>query len=213
MEEREISASPASLPMSSPVSLPPSRVQTVLSFFEQQAKTVLTFVGYSGAGYEHPDRVRKCVVRVLAHYNPLTTIVNVGVTSDGIGRAYRWAKKRGFVTAGIVSTAVLKLGAPISRDCDHPFAVKDSSFGGYVHGRLSPVSRAMVVVSDEMIAIGGGEVARDELIEMKKRSKPIRFIRAEMNHARAMANCHAKGLPAPTSADLKGNAYTRFGRA
>jgi hypothetical protein len=193
-------------------SLPPTPVSTVISFFKQQSKTVLTLVGYSGSGYEHPDRVRKCIVRILAHYNPLTTIVNIGVTPDGIGCAYRWAKKRGFTTAGIVSTAVLKLGAPISQDCDHPFAVSDSSFGGYVHSRLSPVSRAMVSVSDEMIGVGGGEVARDELTEMERRGKPVRFIPAEMNHARAMAKAKAKGLPPPAPLELRGSAHTRFAK-
>ena len=48
--------------------------------------------------------------------------------------------------------------------------------------RLSPTSTAMVESSDLMVAIGGGEVARDELTAAKKMGKQIRFIPADMNH-------------------------------
>jgi hypothetical protein len=69
----------------------------------------------------------------------------------------------------------------------------------------------MVEVSDLMIAFGGGEIARDELEEMRRRGKPVRFVPADMNHAVAIAKAAAKGHPAPDAAFLRGAAHARFG--
>jgi hypothetical protein len=183
----------------------------IVSFFRKQGKTVVTLVGFSGAGYEHPDRIRKKVTRILDRHDPATTIVNIGVTADGIGRAYRWAKARGFFTTGIVSSEASKYGATVAPGCDKAFFVEDETWGGVVNGKLTPTSEAMVSVSNLMIAVGGGEIARDELVEMEKRNKPIRFLAADMNHAKAVAKAAGKGLPDPTPSELRGAAHARFG--
>ena len=72
----------------------------VLAFFAAQKKTVLTFLGYSGAGYELPDEMLVEAGKVLDRFNPATTTVNIGATTDGIGAVYALAKARGFVTTG-----------------------------------------------------------------------------------------------------------------
>lgn len=188
----------------------PTPVAGVIAAFAGFGKSVVTLVGYSGSGYQRPDQLFHHVTGILDGLDPATALVNIGVTEDGIGHAYAWAKERGFATTGIVATAVLAFAPVLAADCDHVFVVEDSACGGYVDGRISPVSEAMVSVSHQMIAIGGGDVVRDELLEMQKRGKPVRFIAADMNHLRALAKAWGKGLPAPKPADLQGSAHARF---
>ena len=66
----------------------------------------------------------------------------------------------------------------------------------------------MVEACDEMIAIGGGAIARDELEEARKRGKPVSFFAADMNHALAMEKASKAGKPPP--ADFRGEAHALF---
>ena len=52
----------------------------VRAFFKGQGKTVLTFLGYSGAGYEDEAALVTHVTAILEKYEPRTTIVNIGAT-------------------------------------------------------------------------------------------------------------------------------------
>jgi len=171
------------------------------AFFRGQGKTVLTLLGYSGAGYEDETALVTHVTALLEKYDPRTTIVNIGATIDGIGRVYELAKQRGFVTSGIVSTQARDSNATLSPCVDHVFYVKDPSWGGFIEGseRLSPTSDAMVAVSDHLVAIGGGEVSRDELIAARRAGKNTRFIPADMNHRIAREKAAKKGQPTPTN--------------
>ena len=74
--------------------------------------------------------------------------------------------------------------------------------------QLSPTSKAMVENSDVIVGIGGGEVARDELIAGKRLGKKVRFIPAEMNHQKARESARKKKLPDPT--DFRGAANAVF---
>ena len=91
------------------------------------------------------------------------------------------------------------------------FFVKDASWGGFVKGTesLSPTSAAMVEVSDRLVAIGGGEVTRDELVAAKRAGKDVHFIAADMNHAIARERALKRGQPVPT--DFRGAAYAALG--
>lgn len=69
---------------------PPSQIEeaspaTVSTAVKSGGRTVLTFVGYSVAGYE--DRVAMLAVaeRVPDEFDPAKTIVSIGATADGIG--------------------------------------------------------------------------------------------------------------------------------
>lgn len=192
-------------------------VAQVVAYFAAQkkrGKSVLTFVGFSGAGYERPDLLRRKVGRILDQHDPKSTIVNIGVTPDGIGAAYGWAKKRGFDTTGIVSTQARKYDTPVSPHCDRAFFVEDEKWGGLKEdGTLSPTSEAMVSVSDEMVAFGGGAIGCDEVAEMRKRGKPVRYRPADMNHAKAIEKAVASGRPAPTASDLRGPIGALFGKS
>lgn len=173
----------------------------IKTFFENQKKTVVTFVGYSGAEYEDKPAILEKAERVLDEFDPSKTLVNIGATPEGIGAIYELAKDKGFITTGIVSTQAKKYDSKLSTCVDYIFYVEDATWGGFIEGgdRLSPTSTAMVENSDILIGIGGGEVARDELIAAERLGKEVRFIPADMNHQKAREKAKKKGLPAPTN--------------
>jgi hypothetical protein len=185
-------------------------VEKISAFFKSQQKTVLTFIGYSGAGYEDEALMRKEAERILGEYDPAKTIVNIGATPDGIGAVYEIAKRKGFVTTGVVSSQARQYNVKLSPYVDHAFYVEDPTWGGFVAGtkELSPTSKAMVENSDVIIGIGGGEVARDELVSAKRLGKKVRFLPADMNHQKARESARKKKLPEPT--DFRGAANTAF---
>jgi hypothetical protein len=183
-------------------------IEDIRAFFKKEQKTVLTFVGYSGAGYEHEAEMGKQAERILGEYNPAKTIVNIGATPDGIGTIYEIAKRKGFLTTGIVSSQARQY--KVSPYVDHVFYVQDKTWGGFMGGteELSPTSKAMVENSDIIIGIGGGEVARDELVAAKRLGKKVRFIPADMNHQKAREGARKKKLPEPTN--FRGAAHAAF---
>lgn len=179
----------------------------IRQFFAAQGKTVITFLGYSGAGYEDPDAMLQAARSVLERYDPATSLVNIGVTPDGIGQVYPLAKSMGFTTTGIVSTQAQEYEAGVSDSIDFGFYVEDESWGGFIDGseELSPTSLAMIENSDIVVAIGGGEVARDEYTTARRLGKQVHYFPAEMNHAVAINKARKKGLPEPT--DFRGAAH------
>lgn len=184
----------------------------IKGFFKSAQKTVLTLVGYSGAGYEDEALLLRHAETILNEFDPKKTIVNIGATPEGIGAIYEMAKRKGFVTAGIVSSQARQHNVKLSPYVDRVFYVEDATWGGFVAGtkELSPTSKAMVENSDIVIGIGGGEVARDELIVAKKLGKKVRFIPADMNHRKARDSARKKKLPEPS--DFRGAANAEFGK-
>jgi hypothetical protein len=180
------------------------------AFFQGTGKTVLTFVGYSGVDYEDPGAMLARAEHILTEFDPTKTVVNIGATSEGIGRVYEIARRRGFVTTGIVSTQAKQAEVPLSPYVDFVFYVEDATWGGNLAGsdRLSPTSEAMVENSNIVIGFGGGEIARDELIAAKRSGKQVRFFPAEMNHQKAEEAARKKGLPPPR--DFRGAAASMF---
>lgn len=175
-------------------------VEQIVEYFASEEKRVVTFVGYSGAGYEDEKAMLAEAGKILDGLDPADTIVNIGATPDGIGAVYELAAQRGFATTGIVSTQAREYDAGISSCVDRVFYVEDEAWGGLIDGgeRLSPTSEAMVAVSDLMVGIGGGEIARDELLSARAEGREIRFIAADMNHAVAVEKAAKRGLPEPT---------------
>lgn len=180
-------------------------------FFAAQGRRVLTFLGYSDSGYEDPSAMLAHAAHALDAVDARRTLVNIGATAGGIGAVYELAKARGFITTGIVSTLARDGHVPLSRFVDEVFFVVDASWGGLLpeSTRLSPTSQAIVDHSDELLAIGGGPTARDELDAALRAGKPARFIAAEMNHEAALAAAARKGQPLPR--DFRGAAGLRFG--
>lgn len=184
---------------------PPRQVEAatpaqVRSHFASSGRTVITFLGYSGAGYRDRAAMLRQADQVLARLDPKRTVINIGATRDGIGAVYELAKRRGFATTGIVSMEAKRAGAELSPCVDRVFFVDDTTWGGYLPGTqtLAPTSDAMVGVSDRLIAIGGGDVARDELLAAKALGKSVTFIPADMNHVIAIEKASRRGEPLPT---------------
>jgi hypothetical protein len=181
-------------------------VEEVRSYFEDKRMKVVTFLGYSGAGYEDEAAMLQHASRILDENDPKTTIVNIGATETGVGAVYELAKRRGFLTTGIVSSQAKEGEFELSPYVDVVFYVKDATWGGFAPGTetLSPTSRAMVENTDVLVAIGGGEVARDEITAAKRLGKTVKFIPADMNHEIAREKARKKGRPEPT--DFRGAA-------
>ncbi len=186
--------------------------EEVKRFFKQRGKVVVTFAGYSGTGYEDHKGMLAEARNVLSVHCPRTAIVNIGATAEGIGAVYDIANEMGFETTGIVSIQAKKYDAEIYSKIDRVFYIADDSWGGFKENtqELTPTSQAMVDCSDVIVSIGGGEVARDELIAAKRAGKTIKYIPADMNHQKAIDKARKKGQPIPS--DFKGAAFEVFGR-
>jgi hypothetical protein len=138
---------------------------------------------------------------VLSQYSPKTDLINIGATAGGIGAVYPLAKAMGFTTTGIVSSVAAEHSEYISNAVDHVCFVADTQWGGKLlhSNELSPTSKAMVSCSDILIAIGGGEVTRTELIAGREQGKLIHFYPAEINHKYLIERARKMNLPAPRS--------------
>ena len=179
-------------------------VEAIREYFQKRAMTVVTFMGYSGADYEDKAGMLARAAAVLDGLDPRKTIVNIGATIDGIGAVYALARQKGFETVGIVSSQARVSNATLAPCAGTVFFVEDASWGGLLSGTttLSPTSTAIVGVSDRVVAIGGGDVARDEFNAARRLGKKTEFFPADMNHEIARARAARTKQPPPT--DFRG---------
>ncbi len=180
------------------------------AFVRERQRSVLTFVGNSGSGYEDPAAMLAQADAQLASLDPAATMINIGATVAGIGAVYELARQRGFITLGIVSSLARDEGAALSPCVDWVFFVADTTWGGRLPGstQLSPTSAAIVANSQVIVGIGGGEIARDEMLAARAAGKEVHFFAADMNHRIAIDKARAKGWAAP--ADFRGAADEAF---
>ncbi len=171
---------------------------------------MLTFFGYS-VDYEDRESMLALARRGLSRIPPDSVLINIGATASGIGAVYPLAKAMGFTTTGIVSSVAAEHMENISEAVDHVCFVADTQWGGRLPGtdRLSPTSHAMVACSDVLVAIGGGEVTRDELVAGKAAGKPVYFYPAEVSHNYLTQRASQKNEPPPES--FWGAAHEFFG--
>jgi hypothetical protein len=147
----------------------------------------------------------------LSRIPPDTVLINIGATASGIGAVYPLAKAMGFTTTGIVSSVAAEHMENISDAVDYVCFVADTQWGGKVKDtdRLSPTSQAMVACSDVLVAIGGGEVTRDELLAGKALGRPVYFYPAEVSHHHLIQRAYKRNEPTPGS--FWGAAHEVFG--
>lgn len=181
------------------------------AFKRETGRRVLTLAGYTGAGYEDPAAMLAAAARILDAASPQDVVINIGATAAGIGAVYALARQRGFITMGIVSSQAREAGVALSPCVDHVFYVPDATWGGVdaASGQLSPTSQAIVAHSDAFVAIGGGDIARDELLAARQAGKPVTFVPADMNHQVAIDRARQRGEPEPT--DFKGAVHRAWG--
>ena len=174
--------------------------EEAIRFFKSRNKAVLTFYGYS-VEYQYKQAMLNIVREFLSEYSTQNTLVNIGVTVGGLGAAYPLIKSMGFETAGIVSSNAIEHPGAISDAVDHICFIKDNQWGGKLPNstELSPTSKAMVACSDILVAIGGNDVSRDELLEGQAQGKPVYYYPAEMDHKTAIQRAKDQGLPVPES--------------
>ena len=165
---------------------------------------MVTFFGYSGLGYQQEAAMLDTARAALRNFDPKSTIVNIGATAEGIGAVYQLAKALGFATTGIVSSEAKKEHVALAPCVDVVFFVTDTSWGGFSDAakrKLSPTSQAIVENSDVLVAIGGGEISRDELsVAMgrgKKAGQDVFFFPADMSHSKARERAKKRGQPEP----------------
>ena len=180
------------------------------AFFKSLGKPVLTFFGYS-AEYENQEAMLAVARKGVSKIPPDAVLINIGATASGIGAIYPLAKAMGFTTSGIVSSVAAEHMENISEAVDYVCFVDDTQWGGKVKGtdRLSPTSQAMVACSDVLVAIGGGEVTRDELMAAKALGKPVHFYPAEVSHRHLLQRAQKRNEPTPQS--FWGAAHEVFG--
>jgi hypothetical protein len=194
-------------PCGGPRDVRDASLASIRAFVEGRRMTVLTFGGYSGAEYEDPAAMLTHASAVLDRHDPTKALISIGATAQGIGAVYELAKQKGFTTLGIVSTLARDEHVTLSPCVDHVFFVADDTWGGLVRGtdRLGPTSAAIVDIGTEFVAIGGGEVTRDEMLAARRAGKPVTFVPADMNHAIAREKARKREEPAP--ADFRGAAH------
>lgn len=59
--------------------------------------------------------------------------------------------------------------------------------------------------SSSLVGIGGGDVARDEMLAAQARGKAVTFIPADMNHQVARERAEKRNQPVPR--DFRGSAH------
>jgi len=149
-------------------------------------RKILMLMGYADAGYQDLPAVLTQVSEVLAALDSDDWIICSGATACGIGAAYHTARQAGFHTLGIVSSLALSNNETLSDYVDDVFFIEDQVWGGRNQdGLLSPTSKAIVALCDEVLAFGGNVITRDELLAAHEIGKPVRYIPADRNHQRA----------------------------
>ena len=113
--------------------------EEIRSFNAKEMK-VLTFLGYSAAEYENKAAMLQQVNLILDEFDPRSTIVNIGATPEGIGAVYEMAKRKGFLTTGIVSSQAKENNVKLSPCVDFVFYVGDATWGGFTPGTEATIS-------------------------------------------------------------------------
>jgi hypothetical protein len=164
-------------------------VPRILSFFAACRKRVISFAGFAELGYEDLSIVDRVATEILDPHLPNHLLVNSGTLlrvggEDGIAKIYELAKHRGIETCGIHPSVALEFADThhVSPYVDHVFFVNDSTWGGLLPGGSpSPTLSVILDISDELVMVGGGKHAADELLAFTMKRKSVRYFPAEMN--------------------------------
>ena len=186
---------------------------SIVDFFCRMKKHVIYFAGYGELGYEDAECVRRITLDILRDLATSSVIVLCGTLlringHDGIAEVYVIAKELGFETAGIHPSVAMQFGDThrVSSYCDHAFFVRDDTWGGYLSmiAVPSPTLKLHLAVSDEMVVIGGGKHAADEMRAFAAVGKAVRYFPANMNMAATREWCAKAGVEL---LDPRGAAY------
>ena len=185
----------------------------IFRFFELKGKYVLSFAGFGELGYQDIAYVEGVIRDELSRWKPDEILVNSGTLlrvggQEGIAVVYRLAKELGIETCGIHPGISLQWADthPVSAFADHVYFVEDGTWGGYIDDQFepSPTLKVLLQVTDELIVIGGGKHAADELAAFLQNGKCVKYFPAQMNHQVTLDWCAKSGVDIP---DLNGAAH------
>lgn len=188
----------------------------VRRFFASRGRHVVSFAGFGELGYEEDGIVERILPGVLSGWAPAEVIVNCGTLlraggQDGIARVSEVAKRMGIETSGIHPGVALDFSEThcVSPHEDHVFFVDDATWGGFLteDGQASPTLQVILDVSHELVVIGGGKHAADELRAFFQQGKAVRYFPAEMNRRTTSEWCARAGVEI---GDLRGAAFSAW---
>lgn len=201
------------IPPQAEATRPLTTIGEIRSFFRARGKRVISFGGFGELGYEEDGIVEAIGREVARPWRPEELIVNCGTLlrvggEDGIARVYPLARMLGIETSGIHPGVALRFADthPVSPDAKNVFFVDDATWGGFLDGTRvpSPTLAAILEVSDELVLIGGGKHAAEELTAFCDLGKQVRYFPAEMNRRAARGWCERAGIE---MADFRGAAF------
>jgi hypothetical protein len=175
----------------------------IFRFFELKNKYVISFAGFGELGYEDESFVQAVIRNELCRRKADEILVNSGTLlrvggEEGIAQVYRLAKELGIETCGIHPSVAFKWADthPVSPFADHIFFVEDESWGGFLNDGVepSPTLQVLLSITDELIVIGGGKHAADELKAFLQNKKLVKYFPAQMNHQVTKNWCAASGV-------------------
>jgi hypothetical protein len=188
----------------------------VREFFRASGKHVIEFAGFGELGYDEPGIVEQVARQVLEPWPADRVLVACSTLlrvsgQDGIASVHPIARRLGIETVGIHPSVALGFLAthPVSPYCQRTFFVEDRSWGGFVEGTRepSPSLRLLIEVSDELVVIGGGKHAADELQAFQAHGKPVSYFPANMNRDVTDDWCRRAGAGI---ADYRGAAHAMW---
>ena len=162
----------------------------VKQLYADRYQHVLTFLGFGELGYSDIDRFTRIVELELDRVQRDASVVNTATLvtdgfEPGMADVYAIAHRMNLRTAGLFPR--IALNSPgrysLSAFVDDVYFVNDNTWGGYLPGTGIPskMLTALTAVTDEVVVIGGGKHTAQEMREMVKMGKPIRYHALEMN--------------------------------
>jgi len=194
-------------------------VDEVISLFRQRYRRVVTFLGYGELGYEDPGAFQTIARREIAAFDSQEVVINAATLvtfgfAHGIADIYEIARSQGFRTSGVYPSVSLGSAEShgLSGFVEDIYFIEDQTWGGYLEGSAlaSPTLTALTSVTDEVVAIGGGEHTAQEIQEFVKCGIPVRYYALEMNRAISSRWHQQRGGELP---DYLGRAYRFWSRS
>jgi hypothetical protein len=188
-----VSLAPSDLSVDPRVAAAPILTPEALTrVFAAFGRRVVTFAGFGELGYQDEAAFDAIVRAELDRFDPPSTIVNTGTLITrgfqlGVAAVYPIARARGFLTTGVHPSVALAHAREhaLSPAVERIYFVEDTTWGGYLENTetLSNTLTALLAISSELVAIGGGDHTAQEVAAFMARGKAVRFIPAEMHHA------------------------------
>jgi hypothetical protein len=185
----------------------------VKELYANRYRYVLTFLGFGELGYNDVDHFARIVEQELDRVRQDEYVVNTATLvtegfEPGTADVYAIAHRMNFRTAGLFPR--IALNSPeqysLSAFVEDIYFVNDTTWGGYLPGTELPskMLTALTAVTDEAVVIGGGRHTAQEMREMLKLGKPIRYHTLEMNRDVASRWYAQQSQPVP---DPRGEAF------